>query len=139
VSYFTGTKIVYTPREVPAQVMVRDMLKKYPRLLGLQVYVPDKEPNSSRLVASKEPTEVGRAGAKIEQDVLSHGTVYYGKEKDTVSVTMPLRDRNGEPVAATRVIMKSFPGQTEANAIGRAQPVVKTMQARIKSLQDLVE
>src|SRR5262245_2958651 len=67
VSYFTGTKIIYTPREVPAQVLVRDTLKKYPRVLGLKVYVPGKDPNTSRLVASKDEKDVGLAGAKIEQ------------------------------------------------------------------------
>src|SRR5258707_1333956 len=60
VSYFTDTKIVYTPREIPAQVIVREMLKKYPRLLGVKIYVPGKEPNSSRLAASKEEKEVGQ-------------------------------------------------------------------------------
>src|SRR2546423_1421167 len=137
VSYFTDTKIVYTPREVPAQAVVREMLKKYPRLLGLKVYVPGKEPNAPHLAASKEEKEVGEPGAKIEHDVISRGTIYYGKDKGSVSVTMPLRDRNGDPVAAARLIMKSFPGQTEQNALGRAVPIVKEMQARIQSLQDL--
>src|SRR5262249_1658475 len=124
VSYFTDTKIVYRPREVPAQVIARDVLKKYHRLVGLQIYVAGSETNAPRLVASKEQKEVGQLGAKIEQDVLSQGTVYYGKEKGTCSVVMPLRDRNGEPIAAVRLIMNSAVGQTEENAIIRAQPVV---------------
>jgi hypothetical protein len=38
-----------------------------------------------------------------------------------------------------RVVMKSFPGQTEANAVVRATPVVKEIQDRVRSLDDLVE
>src|SRR5438477_4316862 len=40
VSYFTDTKIVYTRREMPAQTLVRETSKKYPRLLAIKIYVP---------------------------------------------------------------------------------------------------
>ena len=50
-----------------------------------------------------------------------------------------LRDRNGDPVAAVRVIMKSFAGQTEQAAFARALPVVREMQSHVTSLQDLVQ
>jgi hypothetical protein len=139
VSYFADTRIVYTPHEAPAQALVREAIKKYPRLLGLQVYVLGTDPNNSRLLASKNTNEVGRVGGRVEQDVIGQGTTYYGKEKGSVSVVMPLRDRNGDPVAAVRVIMKTFAGQTEQNAVARALPVIHEMQQRIASLQDLVQ
>jgi hypothetical protein len=139
VSYFTDTKIVYTPREVPAQILVRDMLKNYPRLLGLKIYAADTALQHPRLVASTDEKELGKPGTSPEQDVIDRGVIYYGKDKGSVSVTMPLRDRNGDAIAAARVTMKSFPGQTEQNAIARAVPIVKDMQARVQSLEDLVE
>ena len=139
VSYFTDTKIVYTPHEAPAQALVREVLKKYPRLLGLQVYVLGNDPKTSRLLASTNTNEVGRVGGKVETDIIGQGTIYYGKEKDSVSVVMLLRDRNGDPVAAVRVIMKTFAGQTEQNAVARALPVIREMQRRVASLQDLVQ
>jgi len=71
--------------------------------------------------------------------VIGKGEVYYGKENDSVSVIMPLRDRNGDAIAAARVVMKPFSGQTEQNAIARALPIVRGMQTRIQSMQDLVE
>jgi hypothetical protein len=138
VSYFTDTRIVYTPHEVPAQALVREVLKKYPRLLGLQVYVLGTNPKTARLLASKSTNEVGRVGRKVEPDVIVLGTTYYGKEKDSVSVVMPLRDRNGDPVAAVRVIMKPSAGQTDQGAYSRAMPIIREMQARVVSLQDLV-
>jgi len=120
VSYFTDAKIVYTPFQPPAQALVREMLKRYPRLLALKVYVPGKEPGSTRVVASKNENEIGTPGTKTEREVITRGETYYGKEGDAVSVIVPLRDRNGDSMAAVRVVMKSFPGQTEANAIVRA-------------------
>jgi 3-keto-disaccharide hydrolase len=139
VSYFADTRIVYTPHEPPAQALVRQVLKKYPRLLDLQIYVLGDSPNTARLLASKNTNEVGRVGRKVEPDVIAHGTPYYGKEKGSVSVVLPLRDRNGDPIAAVRVIMKSFLGQTDQNAFARAMPVIRDMQRRVLSLQDLTQ
>ena len=138
VSYFTDTKITYARREPFAQTLVRDMLKEYPRLLGLKVYVLN-EKNEPRLIASKDETEIGTAGTQTEKEVINQGAVYYGKGKETVSVVMPLRDRNGDAMAAVRVTMKSFAGQTEQNALVRATPIVKQMQARVQSLQELAQ
>jgi hypothetical protein len=139
VSYFADTKITYVPLEAPAQTLVREMAKKYPKLIALKIYVPGHEPRTTRLVASKNEKEIGQPGARTEQEVIGRGETYFGKEKDSVSVIMPLRDRNGEAIAAARVVMKAFAGQTEENAIIRATPIVKDMQSRVQSLQDLVE
>ena len=139
VSYFADTRLVYTSHEAPAQSLVRQIVKKYPRLLGLQVYVLGDDPKTSRLLASKNTNEVARVGGKVEQDVIAQGTTYYGLEKESVSVVMPLRDRNGDPVAAVRVIMKTFAGQTEQNAVVRALPIIREIQQRVASLQDLVQ
>jgi|SRR5436190_10073797 len=139
VSYFADTKIVYTPLLPPAQALVREALKQYPRLLALKVYVPGKDPQTTRLVASKDENEIGRPGSKTEHAVISRGETYYGKEHDAVSVIMPLRDRNGDAMAAVRIVMKSFPGQTEENAIVRAAPIVKSIQEKIRTIEDLAE
>ena len=139
VSYFADTRIVYTPHEPPAQAMVRAVMKEYPRLLDLQVYVLNTDSRTARLLASSKTNEVGRAGAKVEPDVIAHGTPYYGKEKKSVSVVLPLRDRNGDPVAAVRVVMKRSAGETEQNAVARALPIIHALQARVESIQDLTQ
>ena len=139
ISYFADTKIVYTPLEAPVQALLRELSKKYPRLLGLKVYVSGSAPQTTRLIASKDEKEVGQPGAKTEQAVISQGAIYYGKDKGAVSVIMPLRDRNGDTIAAVRVVMRPFTGQTEQNAIVRASPIVKEIQKGIQSLQDLIE
>jgi hypothetical protein len=139
VSYFADTKIIYTPHEPPAQAIVRDTLKKHPRLLGLEMYVLAPDPHTPRLIASKDTKAVGKNGTHTEQDVIARSVTYYGKGSKSVEVTMPLHDRNGETVAAARVIMTTFPGQTEQTALARALPIVKDMEARISSLQALLE
>ncbi len=136
VSYFADTKIIYTPRETLAQILVRDTVTKNPRLVGLKIYLLDEQ-GEPRVVASKDPNEFGTAGNAAEKQAIAGGKIFYGKGKETVAVVQPLRDRNGEPIAAVRVTMKSFPGQTEQSALQRALPMVKEMQARVRTLPEL--
>ena len=71
--------------------------------------------------------------------MLTRGSVYYGKGNKMAVVTMPLHDRNGDRVAAARVEMRSFAGQTEQNALARALPIVKSMESRIQNADDLTQ
>ncbi|MBI3417857.1 MAG: DUF1080 domain-containing protein [Verrucomicrobia bacterium] len=139
VSYFADVKINYKPRIPLAQTMVNDLFRSHPRLVGLKVFAPAGKESKLQIIASLDEKEIGQSGRKVEEDVLAKSAVYYGKEKDSVLVTMPLHDRNGDTVAAVRVTMKSFPGQTEQNAIARALPIVKEMEARVRSAKEMFE
>jgi hypothetical protein len=136
VSHFADTQITYTPRENLAEVLVRDIVKKYPRLVGLKVYVAD-ETGTPRIVASNLPEEVGTAGGNSERGTIERAEVYYSRTSDAVSVVQPLRDNNGEPIAAVRVLLKPFPGQTEQTVLQRALPIVKEMQTRVRTMAEL--
>ena len=136
VSYFTDAKIVFTPRVSPAQVLVNDTMAKYPRIIGLKIYILD-DASQPRVVGSRNESESGEPGGDAEKAAISGGKIFYGKGKDTVSVVQPLRDRNGDPIAAVRLTLSSFAGQTEQSALQRALPIVKSMQARVRSMDEL--
>jgi len=137
VSYFTDTRINYVPREPFALQLVRDMMKEYPRLLGMQVYALRSNSPQARILASSDEKEIGKSGGSHETDVIQNGTPYFDKQEQMVSVMMPLRDRNGEIEAAVRIKMRSFPGQTEENAFVRATPIIKEMQDRVVGVDSL--
>jgi hypothetical protein len=139
VSYFADTKIVYKPRETLAQILVRETVQKYPRLLGVKIYAPLTNDTQMRTIASSEQAEMGQPAPDEATRVLAERGFFYGKGEGVVSLTLPLHDSNGDKVAAVRVVMKSFLGQTEKNAVVRATPIVKGMEARIRSLNDLVQ
>ena len=139
VSYFSNIRIVYTPREFLAQALVREMIQKYPRLLGLKVFAPTTHRADLRLVASDTPSAPPEAAGKVEQDCIAKNAVFFGRLDHRVLVTLPLHDRNGDPMAAVRVVMRSFPGQTDRNAIARATPIIRHMEERVHSLADLTE
>jgi hypothetical protein len=138
ISYFTDTRINYVPKEPFAQRMVKDTMREYPRLLGVQVYASPRA-KETQIIASSDEKEIGTAGGKNEEDVIENGTPYFDQEKEMVSVMMPLRDRNGEVAAAVRIKMKSFPGQTEENAFVRATPIIKAMQDQVVSVKKITD
>jgi hypothetical protein len=108
-------------------------------VLGLKIFAIRSADAGPVVVASKDESEVGQAGGKDERDVISRGTSYFGKGRDSVSVTLPLKDRNGDPMAAVRVTLKSFTGETEDSAVVRAMPIIRKMQDRVQSLSDLLQ
>ncbi|HZV34540.1 MAG TPA: family 16 glycoside hydrolase [Verrucomicrobiae bacterium] len=136
-AHFTDTHINYTPKEPFAQVIVRDVMKEYPKLEGVKIYMVPPKGKDIRLVASNDEKEIGEPGGKLDADVINRGVNYCRRTKELVYVTMPLRDRNGDPVAAVQLVMKTFPGQTDENALGRATPVLKKMQLRAAVAENL--
>ena len=141
ISYFADAKLTYTPREILAQNLVSDALKQFAKLEGLNVFATRPGSKDLVVVASNNDKDINQPGGNVERDVINNGKSYYGKDKKagTVTITIPLRDRNGDAIAAVAVVMKSFPGETEDTAALRAQPVVKTMQPRVPSLEDLLQ
>ncbi len=139
VSYFSDLKISYTPREYLAQALVRELMKKYPRLLGMRIYCTTTKNPELRIVASNDPKDLNQPGAQVEKDCIAKNAPFYGKGVKKTIVTMPLHDRNGDPIAAVRLVMESFPGQTEQNAVARALPIVNGMEPRVRSVKDFTE
>ncbi|HEX4646616.1 MAG TPA: family 16 glycoside hydrolase, partial [Verrucomicrobiae bacterium] len=92
VSYFTDTRIEYTVRETFVQSLVRDELKKHPKLLGLRIYALAGNPPEPRVVASGNDKEIGQAGGKTESETIHKDLIFYGKENQTALVTLPLHD-----------------------------------------------
>ena len=141
VSYFVDTHLEYTPRELFAQVLTRSSMQQNPRLVGLKIFSYRGGTNLAnlRMIGSDDGKELGGAGAHIEEDVIRNDHIYHAKGKETISVTVPLHDRNGETVAALRVVMKPFPGQTEENAVARTIPIKKAIEAQIQTAKDLLD
>jgi len=139
VSYFADTTVDYTPMVPAAQMLVRDIMNKYPRILGLRIYAPDDK-GHVRVLASKVDSEIGLPGTDAEEGALTASKVYYGTSKGSVFITMALNDRNGEPIAAVRVQLKSYAlGETQDMVLTRVHIIVDEMQKRVLSKQDLME
>jgi hypothetical protein len=136
VSYFADATVNYTPIVPAAQALVNSIMQQEPRILGLQIYTLGTN-NTTSILASKEPAEVGRPGTEAELAAIRDGTVSFGRQSGVVLVTMPLHDRNGDNIAAVRFKLKSFFGETQDNAVNRALILLKMMQNLCASAEDL--
>jgi hypothetical protein len=140
VVYFTDAKVNFTPRETLAQTLVSDTLQEYARVLGMKIFAIRPGETNLLVVAAKDPKELHQMGGKAENDVVHNGKSYFGRDKKagTVTVTVPLRDRNGDEVAAVTFVMKAFPGETEDTALVKSQTMIKKIEPRVTSLEDLL-
>ncbi|HEU6447293.1 MAG TPA: family 16 glycoside hydrolase [Verrucomicrobiae bacterium] len=138
VSYFGNTLIDYRPLIPAAQSLVNDIMQQQPRILELRIYRLDENGNP-KIIASNNLKEVGDAGTEYERNAIKEGKMFYGKDKGTVSVTMPYRDHNGDPMAAVRVKLEASLFETQDTAVTRATMIVKQMQQQIATANDLVQ
>jgi hypothetical protein len=138
VSYFRDLTIDYAPQISAAQALVNSIVQKQSRLLGLRIYVLNNQ-GQPYVLASKEAGENGQAGGNAEKTAITDGKVSVGRGPGTVAVWLPFRDRNGDPMAAIWVRLKTFFGETQENAVTRGTYIVKDMQQDIMSTEDLMK
>ena len=136
VTYFADADVSYTPIIPAAQILVNTVMEQQPRILGLDIYTLGTN-GAVSVLASKDPENVGKPGTDAEAGAIRDGTAYFGHEHGAVLVTMPLHDRNGETIAAVRFKLRSFFGETQDNAVGRAMLLLKLMQTLCTSADDL--
>jgi len=134
--YFTDTRIQYTPRIPLGQQIVTSVIHKNSRLIALKIYALNEGTNATHVIASSDEAEISSPGGEYELDCIQSGQGYFSKNSGYAAVVMPLRDHNGEIVAAARVHMTTFPGQTERNAVIRAKPIVNEIEKMMRSSQD---
>jgi hypothetical protein len=140
VTYYANATVEYTPIIPGAQVIVDKIMKQEPRILGLQIYtLSTNNAAATSILASKDPSERGQPGTDAELAAISHGTVSFGRDHGADLVTLPLRDRNGDYIAAVRLTLKSFFGETQQNAVLRATMILKMMEQFCTSADDLLK
>lgn len=139
VARFSDVRIKYKARETLAAALVREAIEKYPRLRGVRIYGHHPQTRALEVLASSNPADVGLAASSIERGAIDSNQAYFGKDRGLGLITFPLHDRNGDPLGAVKLMIESFKGQTEANALGRVKPIVDGIQARIGAARSLSE
>jgi hypothetical protein len=141
VVYFTDAKLNFTPRQTLAQLVVSDTVNEFSRLQGMKIFATRPGDTNLVVVAGNDAKELRQPGGKTESDAIQSGKSYIARNKQagTVTVTMPLRDRNGDTIAAVAFVMKTFPGETDDTAALKANTMLKKIQPRVASLEDLLQ
>lgn len=141
VAYFSDIQLTFKRKTNLAQQLVAEIMEKYGRLEGMEIYtiLPDKP--GIHLIASNKPEDIGKPGGKTEEEIMQTGAYAYGtqKKKKIATVVQPLRDRNGDPIAAVRFTMDRFRGETQKTSVAKTMPMLRDMQRRVASMSDLVD
>lgn len=139
VAHFDKTEVTYREEKSLAQSLYEATREKFTELEGLELFGLDPGRGDVCLLAGDTESRWGIAAGKVEKHVLKEGVKYFEKDRGSVTVIVPVRDRNGDPIAAARITMDSFPGQTQNNALTRSLPIVRFMEGRIGTADTLVE
>ena len=83
-------------------------MEKQPRILGLQIYTLNAQ-GQPHIIASKDENGKRPAGHRRGNKAITDGAVFYGRTKGVDMMILPLRDHNGDPMAAVRLWLKIIP------------------------------
>lgn len=141
VSYFTHAKVTYTPRVIYAQKVVDLLMERFPRTLAIKVYGPKVGSTNIVLLASSSKVSENEIAedSSVAGTAIAANTPMLYSSKTIVKVTMPVHDRNGDPMAAVRVELDPFFGQTEQTSLARAMVYKAEIEARVKNLKEFFE
>jgi hypothetical protein len=138
VTYFANADLNYTPVIPAAQSLIDSVISREPRILNLQIYTLGTN-NTTTILASKQRSERGKPGTDAEFAAIHAGTVSYAHTKEGAYITLPLHDRNGEFIAAVRLKLGTFFGETQDHAVNRAMTILKIMEQVGLSANDLMK
>ncbi len=126
VSHFGSLRVTYEALKTLPQRLVAIALERYPRLLGVTVFAEDG--GQVKALASSDPAELGNPASPEEIRTLREGTILAGTSRQLSTAVFPIRDRNGDPMFALRLKMRTFPGQTDNNVAARALPMIEHLE-----------
>lgn len=135
---FRNLKLSYTPLEPFANSLVQAALEASPSLIDVRIYAAPSETDALQIVAAKEPNLRGQPAGDQETDVVENESMYFGRDGRFRTVTVPLRDRNGEPIAALRLHWKGFPGETKKTSLRKASEIADFLERKL-GYRDLLD
>ena len=135
---FAHPKIIYKPRIVLAQRLIETIKTKWGRIEDVQIYARSKSSEALKVAGSIDPKSLNIPASEVIIGVVKTAQFGYARKDKSVIVIAPLKDRNGEPVAAVKVTMHRFRGQTKKASIVRIMPIVKLIESRMRDAKDLL-
>ncbi len=108
------------------------------RVLSLQLAARPREEAAPVVLASIDPKEIGKPAHEVIAKVLETKENFYGhNEKGVATVTVPVKDRNGDTVAVARMRLRSKKENTERKDLAYGNVIAKQLQAEILDLHFL--
>lgn len=134
VSHFASLKMDFRPLESMAEQLIGLTRSKFPDLEEVTLYARRTPEDPIEVVASSQPHTIGLEATDIEKDVIENKHTYRSRNTSRVmTVTVPLEDRNGDAIAAVRVVYKGFRGESETTSLLKGFRVARYMSENMGS------
>ncbi len=131
VSQFGRLDVEYDVVQTLPERLVERALDRYPRLKAVTIL--GRRDGAVATLASSDPAYGAEKPSDADLQALDGGQISVGVASDHAAAVFPLRDRNGNPLFALRLKMRTFPGQTQGNIAARARIVADFLQDIVSS------
>lgn len=132
ITHFHDLRLDYTPLITMGQRLVNMAADRYPDFNEISLYTIEETDGFPVNIASSQSEKLGLKGGKEESDAIANKNTYRARGKNRITtVTLPLEDRNGEPIAALKVVYKGFRGESSATSRIKALKVAQYIQSNL--------
>ncbi|MBL69815.1 MAG: hypothetical protein CMO74_15460 [Verrucomicrobiales bacterium] len=116
-----------------AQGAVNDITRANEHLKRMELIGQRRGADGLEIAAATNAALTGKAGPESCRPTLEKGAVVYSEDDDEVEIIMPVRDVEGDIIAAARMILSSGKLTTQARNRARASAVAIELGKRIQS------
>jgi iron complex outermembrane receptor protein len=126
-----------------AQKLVEDTLAAHPEIAGVELATTPPNKTQCVTIASNDAKEIGEKCDKDEFKTMKTGEPFVEKEnedgKQVYDVTLALHDAQRKVIGTVGMDFKPEPNQQKDKVVERAQQILKELEGRIKSKEQLFE
>ena len=138
VAWFADTRLRYRTRESPLTRLLSDLQAGHRWLEDMSVYARPDDDRAPVVIADTDGTRLGAGGDATILDCLDTRRNYTARREGDYIVTVPVRDRNGEAMAACRIRMRASFGLSRQRALVRCLPLVRAVEDRFLDRRELL-
>lgn len=124
-----------------AQSLIEREVARHPELLSLAMHVAAPKGAQHTVIAAKDPAQLGQAATAETLDVVRTGKpwLHVGGSGERVDVQLVLRDMSRRPLGSLEMALPFRPGDSEPDALKKAQIIRDDLARRISHAANLME
>ena len=116
---------------------LRKISKENKRILSLQLAANNAKDKKPIVIASLNKKDINQHAHEVISEVLEKKENYFGHNNGISTVTVPVRDRNGNVIAAARMRLVNGSQNTKKDDLAYGTKISKLIQARILTQEPL--
>lgn len=132
IAHFHALQLDYVPLETVGQRLVKMAADRFPEFTEISLFTKESSAEIAINVASNISSKIGIKGGEEESDTIKNKSTYRARGKNRITtMTVPLEDRNGESIAALKLVYKGFRGESSTTSRVKALKVAQYIQANL--------